>query len=156
MGAPLRTVVPWTILVGFLIAYGLFSPRAQTIELVGRLGPIMLFLATISIVINLAAAAGLFHRVAEFAATGRAASGPGLWVVVVLLAVVSTTFLSLDTTAVLVTPLVLALARRAGHDPIPLALTVVWIANTGSLILPVWSVPAKVATAIKRRVRICL
>ncbi|MCZ4541568.1 ArsB/NhaD family transporter [Dietzia maris] len=137
MGAPLRTVVPWTILVGFLIAYALFSPRAQTIELVGRLGPIMLFLATISIVINLAAAAGLFHRVAEFAATGRAASGPGLWVVVVLLAVVSTTFLSLDTTAVLVTPLVLALARRAGHDPIPLALTVVWIANTGSLLLPV-------------------
>ncbi len=133
----MRSVVLSALLIGVLIAYALFAPRAQTIELLGRLGPIMLFLATISIVINLAAAAGLFHRVAGFAARGRAASGPGLWILVVLLAVVSTTFLSLDTTAVLVTPLVLALAARAGNDPVPLALTVVWIANTGSLLLPV-------------------
>lgn len=137
MGRLMRSVALSTLLIGVLITYAIFAPRAQTIELLGRLGPIMLFLVTISIVINLAAAAGLFRRAAAVAARGRVASGPGLWGLVVLLAVVSTTFLSLDTTAVLVTPLVLALAARAGNDPIPLALTVVWIANTGSLLLPV-------------------
>ncbi|SUF08993.1 arsenite resistance pump [Rhodococcus gordoniae] len=133
----MRSVALSAVLIGMLIAYALFAPRVQMVDLVGRLGPIMLFLATISIVINLAARAGVFHRVAAIAARGRAASGPGLWILVVLLSVVSTIFLSLDTTAVLVTPLVLALAGRAGNDPIPLALTVVWIANTGSLLLPV-------------------
>lgn len=133
----MRSALLSTLLIGGLITYAWFMPWAQTTELIGRLGPILFFLVTISIVINLAAAAGLFRWLARYAAKGRASNGPGLWALVVLLSVVSTSFLSLDTTAVLVTPLVLALAARAGNDPVPLALTVVWIANTGSLILPV-------------------
>jgi Na+/H+ antiporter NhaD/arsenite permease-like protein len=46
-------------------------------------------------------------------------------------------FLSLDTTAVLLTPVVVTLARRVGLSPIPFAMTTVWLANTGSLLLPV-------------------
>lgn len=54
-----------------------------------------------------------------------------------MLATASTVFLSLDTTAVLLTPVVVLLARHHRLDPLPFALTTVWIANTGSLLLPV-------------------
>ena len=52
-------------------------------------------------------------------------------------AVTSTAVLSLDTTAVLVTPVVLALARQLGLDVALFAYTAVWLANTASLFLPV-------------------
>jgi arsenical pump membrane protein len=46
-------------------------------------------------------------------------------------------FLNLDTTAVLLTPVMLALAPKARIAPLPLAMTTVWLANTASLLLPV-------------------
>ena len=52
-------------------------------------------------------------------------------------AAATTTVLNLDTTAVLLTPVMLALARKAGIAVIPLAMTTVWLANTASLLLPV-------------------
>lgn len=45
--------------------------------------------------------------------------------------------LSLDTTAVLLTPVVLALAARLGLPVAPFAYGAVWIANAGSRSLPV-------------------
>ena len=60
-----------------------------------------------------------------------------LWLLVVTLGVAATVVLSLDTTAVLLTPVVLALATRLGLAPAPLAMTTVWLANTASLLLPV-------------------
>src|SRR4051794_12972036 len=48
-----------------------------------------------------------------------------------------TVFLSLDTTAVLLTPIVVTLARRIRLSPLPFALTTVWLANSASLLLPV-------------------
>ena len=45
--------------------------------------------------------------------------------------------LSLETTAVLLTPVVLALAARLGLPVAPFAYGAVWIANAGSLSLPV-------------------
>jgi arsenical pump membrane protein len=44
--------------------------------------------------------------------------------------------LSLDTTAVLLTPVVLMLSRQLGIAPQPFALANVWLANTASLLLP--------------------
>jgi len=55
----------------------------------------------------------------------------------VLFATVTTTVLNLDTTAVLLTPVMLALALRTGIAAVPLAMTTVWLANTASLLLPV-------------------
>jgi arsenical pump membrane protein len=51
--------------------------------------------------------------------------------------VAATVVLSLDTTAVLLTPVVLTLARRLRLPAAPLAMTTVWLANTASLLLPV-------------------
>lgn len=60
-----------------------------------------------------------------------------LWALVVLVTTVSTAVLSLDTTAVLLTPVVLALATQLGLDQALFAYTTIWLANTASLVLPV-------------------
>jgi Na+/H+ antiporter NhaD/arsenite permease-like protein len=102
-----------------------------------RVWPILLFVVAITVVAELCALAGVFDVIA--ARVARVARGRTwtLWALVVLVAVGTTVFLSLDTTAVLLTPVVIVLARHVGVAPLPFALTTVWLANTGSLLLPV-------------------
>lgn len=102
-----------------------------------RVWPILLFVVAITVVAELAAEAGVFTALA--ARLGVLAGGRTivLWLLVVGFAVVSTAFLSLDTTAVLLTPVVVLLARHVSLPPLPFALTTVWLANTASLFLPV-------------------
>ncbi len=118
------------------IATGIL-PLADAAAVGERVWPILLFAVSITVVAELAAEAGVFAAVAE--RTARAARGRAwlLWLFVVVLAVISTAFLSLDTTAVLLTPVVVLVARHNGLPPLPFALTTVWLANTASLILPV-------------------
>lgn len=104
---------------------------------VTRVAPILVFLLGITIVAELADAAGVFEAAARLAARGGRGSVRGLWLLVVLLGTVTTVLLSLDTTAVLLTPVVLALAARLRVAPWPFALATVWLANTASLLLPV-------------------
>lgn len=105
--------------------------------LAGRTIPILAFVVAMSIVTELVDSAGLFRAVtARLAVLGRGKVFL-LWLLVVSLATVSTVFLSLDTTAVLVTPVVVLLALHAKIPPLPFALTTVWLANTASLLLPV-------------------
>jgi arsenical pump membrane protein len=54
-----------------------------------------------------------------------------------VLGAITTILLSLDTTAVLLTPVVLATAQQLRLPPLPFALAAVWLANTASLLLPV-------------------
>lgn len=102
-----------------------------------RLAPIVVFLLTITVTAEIAQHAGVFdvlgHRVARW---GRHRVWL-LWLLFAGLAVTCTTFLSIDTTAVLLTPVGLAIAAQIGATPYPFALTTLWIANTGSLFLPV-------------------
>jgi Na+/H+ antiporter NhaD/arsenite permease-like protein len=124
------------VLGAIAIATGILPP-ADAAAVAERVWPILLFAVAITVVAELAAEAGVFAAVAE--RTARAARGRAglLWFFVIMLAVVSTAFLSLDTTAVLLTPVVVLVARANGLPPIPFALTTVWLANTASLILPV-------------------
>ena len=124
------------LLGGIAIATGIL-PLPDAAAVAERVWPILLFAVAITVVAELAAEAGVFAAVAE--RTARAARGRAalLWLFVVLLAVLSTAFLSLDTTAVLLTPVVVLVARHNGLPPLPFALTTVWLANTASLLLPV-------------------
>jgi arsenical pump membrane protein len=106
-------------------------------ETLARAAPILVFLLTITVVAELADAAGVFQSAAALAARGGRGSVRWLWLLVVLLGSVTTVLLSLDTTAVLLTPVVLALAGQLGVAPWPFALATVWLANTASLLLPV-------------------
>ncbi|GAB3395706.1 arsenical efflux pump membrane protein ArsB [Humibacter soli] len=118
------------------VTIGLIPPE-DVVSLWDRVWPILLFVAGVTVVTELAAEAGVFTRVAQLTARWGAGRAWLLWLLVVGVAVVSTVFLSLDTTAVLLTPVVIVLARHAGLNPLPFALTTVWVANAGSLLLPV-------------------
>ncbi|ROS76435.1 arsenite efflux membrane protein ArsB [Curtobacterium sp. PhB130] len=125
------------LLVGAVcVALGLL-PLPDLAELADRVLPVLGFVLGLTIVSELAADAGVFDRLADVAARIGRGRTIGLWGAVVVLAVLCTVFLSIDTTAVLLTPIVIALARRVGLPPMPFALTTVWLANTASLLLPV-------------------
>jgi len=125
------------LLVGGVLLVTGVVPLLLASDLGERVWPILLFVIAITVVTELASEADLFRVVAEQAALWGHGRTWLLWIFVVLIAVVSTTFLSLDTTAVLLTPVVVLMARHAGLPPIPFALTTVWLANTASLLLPV-------------------
>ncbi|MCU1505668.1 MAG: arsenic transporter [Microbacteriaceae bacterium] len=131
------------ILGGALLVVGAIAiatgilPVPVAFAVADRVWPILLFVIAITVVTELAAEAGLFTVVAERASRWGLGRAWLLWLLVLVLAVVSTVFLSIDTTAVLLTPVVVLLARHSGLSPLPFALTTVWMANTASLLLPV-------------------
>ena len=135
----MRTAIVGGVLVAVgavAVALGIL-PLDTLGELGDRVWPILLFVVAITVVTELAAEAGLFGWVAERAARWGLGRAWLLWIFVVVLASTSTIFLSLDTTAVLLTPVVVILARHVGLSPLPFAFTTVWLANTASLLLPV-------------------
>jgi len=136
----LRRAVPWWAVAVVPAAAALLTgalPRDDAWALAERVGPVLLFVAALTVVAELCGSAGLFDVATDAAA--RAAGGRRwlLWLLLVAIAVASTVLLSLDTTAVLLTPLAITLARRTRTSPLLLVLTVVALANTASLLLPV-------------------
>jgi arsenical pump membrane protein len=130
LGAGLLLLGGVAILTGVL-------PVDDAVAVGQRVWPILLFAVAITVVAELAAEAGVFTAVAERLARVGLRRAWVLWLLVVALAVGCTVFLSLDTTAVLLTPVVVLLARHNSLPPLPFALTTVWLANTASLLLPV-------------------
>lgn len=105
--------------------------------LADQVGPVLAFLVCITVVAEIADHAGVFDVAGHWAARMARGRTPALWLIVVLLSCVATTVLSLDTTAVLLTPVVITTARQAQLPALPFAFTTVWLANTASLLLPV-------------------
>ncbi|MBO1768140.1 SLC13 family permease [Allobranchiibius sp. GilTou38] len=103
----------------------------------GPVWPVLAFLLAISVVAEVCQTAGLFEVAAFWAARAGGGRSVRLWLLVVALCVACTAVLSLDTTAVLLSPVAVALARQCKLPPLPFALTAVWLANTASLLLPV-------------------
>ncbi len=99
--------------------------------------PVAVFLLAITVTAEIAQLAGVFDVAAHAMARRARHRVVLLWLLFATLAFVSTVVMSLDTTAVLLTPVGLAIARQTGIAPLPFALTPLWIANTGSLLLPV-------------------
>jgi arsenical pump membrane protein len=106
-------------------------------ELATRIVPILGFVLCISVVAELADRIGVFAVLADRVAAVAGGSVWRLWALVAVLATLATAVLSLDTTAVLLTPVALALAADLGLDLALFAYTTVWLANTASLLLPV-------------------
>jgi arsenical pump membrane protein len=133
-------VLDWVAIA--LLAAGLIFvgtgllPSGDASATVRRILPILLFLATILVLAELTAAAGFFDVVATRLAIVARGNFLGLFLLCCLFAAVTTMTLNLDTTAVLLTPVMLALARSLDVEPLPLAMCTVWLANTASLLLP--------------------
>ncbi|MFJ4695689.1 SLC13 family permease [Streptomyces sp. NPDC088766] len=118
------------------VATGLL-PTGSASDAMTRVAPLVAFLGTVIVLAELTSRAEVFDVVAA----GVARAGRGRYALLFLLCVafasVTTIALNLDTTAVLLTPVMLAMAARVGIAALPLAMTTVWLANTASLLLPV-------------------
>jgi arsenical pump membrane protein len=118
------------------VAFGLL-PASAAHATVDRIAPLLLFLGSVIVLANLAARAELFDVVAARITIAARGNNVALFLLSFAFAALTTIFLNLDTTAVLLTPVMLATAMRARVPALPLAMTTVWLANTASLLLPV-------------------
>jgi arsenical pump membrane protein len=123
--------------VGVLFVVTGLLPRDQAEQNMRRIAPLLLFLGSVIVLAKLARRAQVFDVIATRLAIIAGGNYVGLFLLCVMLASTTTVFLNLDTTAVLLTPVFLALAIRAGIPALPLAMTTIWLANTASLLLPV-------------------
>ncbi|MFJ8750811.1 SLC13 family permease [Streptomyces sp. NPDC102441] len=142
-GGGLGRLHPLDWLAGALLALGLLAvvtgllPSEPAAEEMRRVGPLVVFLGTVIVMAELTGRAQVFDVVASWVARAGRGRYPLLFGLCVAFASLTTIALNLDTTAVLLTPVMLALATRVGIAPVPLAMTTVWLANTASLLLPV-------------------
>ncbi len=98
---------------------------------------VYLFLAGMMILAELAREQHVFDWVADLAAQHAKGSSARLFVLVYCVGVAVTALLSNDATAVVLTPAVLAVVRRARVDPKPYLLACALIANAASFIFPI-------------------
>ncbi|GAB0101970.1 ArsB/NhaD family transporter [Nocardia sp. JMUB6875] len=125
------------LVVGLLcVATGLL-PRHDAADNMRRIAPLLLFLGSVIVLANLARRAKVFDVIAHRLAIIAGGNYVGLFLLCVAFASITTMVLNLDTTAVLLTPVMIALAVPARIPPLPLAMTTLWLANTASLLLPV-------------------
>lgn len=121
---------------GLVIAAGLVPWRDALAEF-RELGPTVGFLAAVLVLAHLAADHGVFRYAGTVAARIGGGHPPKLLAAVFVAASLTTAFLSLDATVVLLTPVVLATAARVGARARPPAFASAHLANSASLLLPV-------------------
>lgn len=112
------------------------ASSADAVALAARLIPVLTFAAGMSAVVNLASRVQIFEWLVSALERGTS-SREAVFAGFLALATVSTVFFSLDTTAIMLTPLAVQLASRFRLPQPAVALSVVWIANLASMPLPV-------------------
>jgi arsenical pump membrane protein len=132
-----RSEAIWSALgAGALLALGLVSP-AEAVEITRSGTGALLFLAALLPLSALVEASGFFAWAAVQAVRRARGDGRALYRNVFLLGAAVTIALSLDTTAVMLTPLVLVFVTRLRLPARPYVLACAFVANTGSLLLPI-------------------
>ena len=130
-----------------LIATGAVSAEHAGAE-VRELAPVVGFLVAVLVLAAGCQGEGLFAAAAERVARRSGGAPVRLLAGVFGLATVSTVVLSLDTTVVLVTPVVVAAARHSRLRPEPGAYASGHLANSASLLLPVSNLTNLLALAV--------
>jgi arsenical pump membrane protein len=125
------------LLAGLLCVLTGLLPGEEAAGNIRRIAPLLLFLGSVIVLAKLARQAQVFDVIATRIAIAGRGNYAALFVLCVIFASLTTIFLNLDTTAVLLTPVMLALAPRARIAALPLAMCTIWLANTASLLLPV-------------------
>ena len=119
-----------------LLALGLITPAVAWLAVL-KGSDVYLFLTGMMLLSEAARAHGVFDWVAQRAAAGADGSATRLFTLVFLAGIVVTAFLSNDATAVVLTPAVYAVARRARVAPLPLLFACALVANAASFVLPI-------------------
>jgi arsenical pump membrane protein len=132
-----RAEVTFALPAALIVVAARLAPWSATRHELRFLAPTLLFLGAVFVVAEVAAEAGVFDAAGRV--IGRLSGGSPLRLVLVVAvaATVTTTVLSLDTTAVLLTPVVIRVARNRRIDASPSLLATAQLANGGSLLLPV-------------------
>lgn len=126
-----------TVLGGALMLLLRLETPAQAWATVAQGSDVLLFLLGLLILSDLLRASGFFEWAAILAARAAKGDGTALYRNVFLLGAATTALLSLDTTAVILTPVVLSFVGRLKLTSRPFLLACAFVANTGSLLLPV-------------------
>jgi arsenical pump membrane protein len=113
-----------------------------------RLWPVVAFLAAVLALAEMCAEEGLFTAVGGLVARRAHGRPVPLLAGVFGAAAVTTAVLSLDTTVVLLTPVVLVAARRASVSPRPALYACAHLSNSASLLLPVSNLTNLLALAV--------
>ncbi|WP_328284823.1 arsenic transporter [Pseudomonas huanghezhanensis] len=119
-----------------LLVFGLM-PIDSAVSAVGKGMDVYLFLIGMMLLSETAREQGLFDWVASTAAIHAKGSNVRLFTFVYVTGIITTTFLSNDATAVVLTPAVYAAAKKAKADPLPLLFACALIANAASFVLPI-------------------
>jgi Na+/H+ antiporter NhaD/arsenite permease-like protein len=126
------------ILAAGLLSWGTGAlPTAEAVANLTRVAPLVLFLGTVMVMVAIVHASQLFDIAAVALARLGRGSHAALFACCFALAAATSMLLNLDTTVVLLTPVMLALAAATRAPALALAMTTVWLANTASLLLPV-------------------
>lgn len=121
---------------GLVIAAGAVSWHDALAE-IGRLAPVVGFLAAVLVLARLCDDVGLFHAAGTWMAHVNSGGQKRLLASVFAISATVTAVLSLDATVVLLTPVVLTTARTLAIPARPHAYATAHLANTASLLLPV-------------------
>lgn len=127
----------WAVLGALILVLLGLLPPGEALRAVGRGTDVYLFLAGMMLLSEVARREGLFDWLAARAVRGAGGSGPRLFLLVYAVGTAVTTLMSNDATAVVLTPAVLAAARAAEADPLPLLFACAFIANAASFVLPI-------------------
>ncbi|MGF6771558.1 arsenical pump membrane protein [Paraburkholderia sp. GAS199] len=119
-----------------LVSLGLL-PVDLALQAVGKGTDVYLFLFGMMLLSEVGRREGLFDWVAVYAVNHAKGSPRKLFLLVYLVGVVITAFLSNDAAAVVLTPAVFAAAKKAKTEPLPLLFVCAFIANAASFVLPI-------------------
>jgi arsenical pump membrane protein len=120
-----------------LVVLRLLSPEAALTG-VAKGTDVYLFLFGMMLLSEIAREEGLFDWLAAIASRRAEGSGRRLFLLVYVVGVIVTTFLSNDATAVVLTPAVAAAVKAAkAETPLPYLLICAFVANAASFVLPI-------------------
>ncbi len=119
-----------------LVVTGLLS-LSNAFGAVGGAMDVVMFLAGMMLLSELARREGLFETLAGWAVRHADGSARRLFALVYGIGIVVTVFMSNDATAIVLTPAVHAAAKKAGAKPLPYLFACALVANAASFVLPI-------------------
>jgi arsenical pump membrane protein len=119
-----------------LVLFGIL-PFSDAINGMRKGIDVYLFLVGMMLIAELARQEGLFDFLAALAVEHARGSPQRLFLLIYLVGILITVFLSNDATAIVLTPAVYAATRAAGAKPLPYLLVCAFIANAASFVLPI-------------------
>ena len=127
----------WACLGASLLLALQLIPFNEALGAVAKGYDVYLFLTGMMVLAELARREAVFDWLAGVALRAAAGSRARLFALVYLVGILVTTVLSNDATAVVLTPAVFVLMRRAKCDPLPYLFACAFIANAASFVLPI-------------------